>query len=577
MKIIRNDLIFFVLSLIVFSSCGKKFVPAFSGVKLDKTYDSATFDYVYVEAIKQKLLGNNGDALSYLEHCVKINPLSDAAYYQMAQIVAANGDLNASKKYITKALSLDEKNIWYLRMLSGIYYQTKNLDSAIIYYEKAIKYFPDNQSLKMTLGNLYSENKNFGKATTVFNSVDEQFGINDASTVSAVKNYILAGKFKEAEEKANLLLKEFPDEIIYNGLLAEIYYGEGKNDKAMEVYNKLIERNPENPQIQLALCDFLLNSKKYDDLLRMLNTVSVNDQISRENKITLFSKILGQEEIIKSEGEKLKLALMVLEANYKTDDIILLLRPDLLIKMNNLLEAAIRLEEIIKDRPENYYAWEKLLLVYLQDKDYLNLEKKGEECATMFNRSFLAKILYANGAMENKHYTVALEELKKAAILAGDDKELNIQVLTIKADIYYRMKDYDKTFKTFDEAIKLNSEDLTIINNYAYYLCEQNMKLKEAEAMSKKVIAKERTNTSYLDTYGWILYKRGKIKSAAKIMEEIIAGNNQPDAVWYEHYGYILKKQRNCKKAIENWEIALKLDSTKNNLKTEIENCKKLH
>ena len=119
----------------------------------------------------------------------------------------------------------------------------------------------------------------------------------------------------------------------------------------------------------------------------------------------------------------------------------------------------------------------------------------------MFNRSFLAKILYANGAMENKHYTVALEELKKAAILAGDDKELNIQVLTIKADIYYRMKDYDKTFKTFDEAIKLNSEDLTIINNYAYYLCEQNMKLKEAEAMSKKVIARERTNTSYLDTY----------------------------------------------------------------------------
>ena len=93
--------------------------------------------------------------------------------------------------------------------------------------------------------------------------------------------------------------------------------------------------------------------------------------------------------------------------------------------------------------------------------------------------------------------------------------------------------------------------------------------------MSKKVISKDRTNTSYLDTYGWILYKRGKISSAAKIMEEIIAGNNSPDAVWYEHYGYILKKQRNCKKAIENWEIALKLDSTKSNLKTEIENCQK--
>ena len=41
-------------------------------------------------------------------------------------------------------------------------------------------------------------------------------------------------------------------------------------------------------------------------------------------------------------------------------------------------------------------------------------------------------------------------------------------------------------FETFDEALKINSEDLTIINNYAYYLAEQNMRLKEAEDNVKK-------------------------------------------------------------------------------------------
>ena len=49
-------------------------------------------------------MGNEGDALRYFEHCIKINPLSDAAYYQMAQIVAAEGDLNNGKKYVAKAL-----------------------------------------------------------------------------------------------------------------------------------------------------------------------------------------------------------------------------------------------------------------------------------------------------------------------------------------------------------------------------------------------------------------------------------------------------------------------------------------
>ena len=188
---------------------------------------------------------------------------------------------------------------------------------------------------------------------------------------------------------------------------------------------------------------------------------------------------------------------------------------------------------------------------------------------------FVAKILYANGALETGKYTIALEELRKAEILAGDNKDYMVQVLTMRADVYYRMKEYSKSFEIFEEALKYNNEDLTIINNYAYYLAEQNLKLKEAEEMAKKVIEKEKGNTTYLDTYGWVLYKRGKLKEAAKVFEDIINSGEKPDAEWYEHYGFILKKQKKCAEAIENWNIALKLDSSKIHLIKEIENCKK--
>ena len=80
-------LVFMILGLYVFNSCGKKLVPALSGLKPGRDYDSAKFDMLFVEAIKQKLMGNAGDALSYFEYCTKINPLSDAAYYQIAQIL----------------------------------------------------------------------------------------------------------------------------------------------------------------------------------------------------------------------------------------------------------------------------------------------------------------------------------------------------------------------------------------------------------------------------------------------------------------------------------------------------------
>jgi tetratricopeptide (TPR) repeat protein len=573
MKRILNVILLIIVFSLVITSCGKKFTPADVLKGKIKTYDSTTFDYIFVEAVKQKLMGNSGDALKYLEQCLKINPGSDAAYFQMAQILIVLGDNNNGKKFALKAYDLDKKNYWYLMMIAGTYYQEHNLDSAIIYYEQAAKNFPDKENLIMTLGNLYSENKKFDKAEIIFEGLDKKYGINKSSTVSSVRNLMGAQKYDEALEKVKLLLDQYPDEILFNGLLAEIYRGKGENGKAMEVYNKLIEENPDDPETQLSLCDFLINQKSYDELIIVLNKAILNDKITREQKIELVAGLIGKPEILKSYGDQLEISIMVLEASYNDDDIIVLLRPELLTAMNNLAEAASRLEEIIQKKPDNYFAWEKLLMVYFQKSDFVNLELKGKECATRFNRSFLAKLLYATAANENKNYIVALEELRKAIILAGENKELQLQVLALQADVYYRMKDYNKAFETFDEAMKNNKDDLTILNNYAYYLAEQNIRLKEAEIMAKKVIETEKSNNTFLDTYGWILYKRGKLREAAKVMEGIIKSGAKPDAEWFEHYGFILKKERNCPEAVKNWNISLKLDSTKTHLLKEIENC----
>ena len=567
----------FILGLVVlcFTCCNKSLLPGDISKKSNGKFDTAAFNYVYVEGLKQKLMGNGGDALKYLEQCIIINSESDAAYYQMAQIVIANGDLKNGKRYAANALSIDQKNIWYLTMLAGLYYQEKNIDSAIIYYEKAVSYFPEKENLQLTLGNLYSENKNYDKAESIFESFDKKYGINETSTLSAIKNFTAEGKFDDAMEKTLSLLKEYPDEILYNGLLADIYREKGENKKAMDVYNELLERNPDSPQVQLSLCDFLITERNYGELFILLNTVTLNNSVKREDKISLMAKLIEIPEVVQEWGDKLIVSLMVLEANSTDDNIVPLLRPELMIKQNKLDDASTRLEEIIRATPDNYYAWEKLLFVYLQMKNYTKLVEIGEECATKFNMSFPAKLLYANGALELGKYSIALDELKKAEILAGANKEFIVQVLTMRADVYYRMKDYLKAFETFEAALKTDNEDLTVINNYAYYLAEQNTNLKEAEVMARKVIEKEKSNTTFLDTYGWVLYKRGKLQEAAKVMESVINSGENPDAVWYEHYGYILKKQKKCEEAVKNWNIAMKLDSTKVELKKEIEDCEK--
>jgi tetratricopeptide (TPR) repeat protein len=572
MKKKGNYILAIICMVIISGSCEKGITPSLT--RRIKEYDSVAFDRLYVEGIKLKLMGNSGEALKFFEQCIKLNTESDATYYQMAQILIATGDIESGKKNLKKAYEIDDKNLWYIMMLASTYYKEEKLDSAIIYYENAIKYYPEKTEMKMTLGNLYSENKKFDKANRIFKSIDEEYGINKSSTVASVQNLMWAERYNEALDKIKQLLEIYPEEILYNGLLAEIYRGLGENNKAMEVYNNMIENYPEDPQTQLSLCDFLINQKRYNELFIIINKVIMNDNIRREDKLTLFARMIETPTIVETNGNKLQVSLMVLEEEYKNDHVVQILRPEVLIKQNRYDEAENLLEEIIKKQHENYFAFEKLLLLYLDTGNFNKLEERGKECATKFNRSFLAKVLYATGAMENKNYETANEELRKATILAGNNQEMIMQVLSMKADNYYRMKEYEKAFETFEEALKTNKDDMMTLNNYAYYLAEQDKRLKEAEEMARKVIEKEEYNNTYLDTYGWVLYKRGKLRGAEEIFRKIIeSGGNDPE--YYEHYGYILKKRKKCEDAIIYWEKALKLDKTKIKLTEEIKNCRK--
>ena len=571
----REKILLTIIALIItLGSCNRKMTTSLPGIVRGRGYDSATFDYVYVEAIKQKLLGNSGDALKYFEQCIRINPSSDAVYYQMAQILLSAGDLKNGKAYLKKAVEMDPANIWYIKMVAGAFYQERNIDSAIFWYEQAVKRYPDREELMYTLGNLYSENKKYRKAGELFSLLDNKYGINERSTPANIRNMINASDYDEAMILITKMLEEFPDEILYNGFLAEIYRKKGENIKAIEVYTKLMDRNPENPDTQLALCDFLIAQENYDELLQLINTVTLNENISRESKIELFAEIIENKKLVDEKGHEISVAIMVLEATYPNDGIIVLLRPELYGKMGELKDAVKRLEEITGKMTDNYFAWEKLLLLYLQTGDYKNLEKKGEEGALRFNRSFLAKMLYAAGAAENKNFDVALEEVRKAEILAGDNEDMLLQVISTRADIYYRMKDFEKAFGIFQDAINNYKSDLTILNNYAYYLAEQNMKLREAEKMAKRVIDEESDNYTFLDTYAWVLYKRGKLREAEKIMQKILENSEKRDAEFYEHMGYIKKKRKKCDEAIENWNIAFEIDNKKVELLKEIEKCR---
>lgn len=553
--------------------CSNKIIKTGERKNAGNDFDSVSYSFVYGEALHQKLMGNAGEALKYFEQCIRINPGGDAPYYQIAQISIQRGDFTNGKTYGLKACNLDEKNIWYLTLVGDIYYQLKNIDSAIFYYDRAVRVFPGKDELKLTLGGLYMEKNEYKKALEIYNLLETKYGSGSNVTILAVKSLIGAGKLKEAEDKVNEVLNKNPDNLLFNGILAEIYKNKGDRVKAEETYNKLMNIDSTNIQTVLSIIDFYLSGKEYDDFFRIINDIIVDNQFNKDEFLNIFQKILDYQDLLKKRGVEIEVIVRVLETNYRNEQMIQMIRPELYEKEGRPDLATQRLEELIQQYPDNYFYWEKVLILYSDLRNYDRLFTLGKECSTKFNLSYPAKILYASAAIEKKEYNIAIEELAKAKILAGNQDELTSQVLSMEADVYYRKKDYLKSFELFREVLKKNPEDMIVLNNYAYFLAEQNQDLKEAERMIRIVMNKEKSNGTYLDTFAWVLYKRGKYKEAKKVMDDLMNVNKTEDSEWYEHYGFIMKALKECDIAVKFWNKALELNGEKNYLQEEIEKC----
>lgn len=570
---IKHYLLYSILLVSGLASCSKSLAPAMLSNKKSE-FDSATFDYIYSEAIRFKLLGNDGDAINLFEESLKINPQSDAVYFNLAQLFLANGNFSQAKNYLKSAISIDENNMWYLMMLSNIYYQESNIDSTIYVYEKLVSKYPEKIDFKISLGGLYSDKSDFKNAIKIFEDIEDKYGPNESTSVLYVQNLIEIGSHQKALDKSLELVNLNPDEIIYNGLLAEVYKAIGEKEKALNVYTQLIENNPDNPEVQVALFDFLLQDKRFDELSELVNKIIVSQTLNLETKVVLLSDLMDDQNYTNIKGEELLLSLLVFEKLTAENSIAILLRPDLLSRMGRDEEAIEIFESIINKDQNNFYAWESLLLLYYNRNNFEILEPKAQTYSRLNNMSFLAKVLYATAASSNEHFDIALEELRKAFILAGNNKEMIMQVLSLRADVFFKMGDYDNSFATFEEALTIYNNDITVLNNYAYYLAEKELNLSYANDMAKEVIQQEPLNTTYLDTYGWVLYKQKKYKAAQKVFLKIMELEKNSDAIYYEHLGYVYKARKRCDLATEAWNVALELDRSNEILKEEISKCK---
>ena len=562
----------FIFIVLLSAGCTRKAVTAVSD-KGNQGSNNSRYDYLLGEALRQKYVGDINEAAKLFEKCIETDNKRAVPYFELAQIYSAAAIPDKSLRYASTAARLEPENYWYQLACGSLFTQYQQKDSALVYFTRALK--ADKRAIEVNsiLAGLYAEKGESEKADSLFRVLDVEGALSDDMFLMMISGLILKGDLDEAARRTEALIEKQPEEIRYKALLADIYSEDNKPEKSDSIYKELIESNPDDIERQLLYLMNLVFKKQYSGIDVFLNNVFDSEVVDRDREVAIAGRILLDTAYVKENAESLAESLKILEKRYPDDEEILSMRPGVYETAGKNEKAVTRYEELIGKIKSGFYFKERLILLYADRKEYQKLFDLTKEYSRENNLSLLAKVYYAISAMELKEYEVAENELNKAMVLSGNIDELKVQVLSLMGDLKHRMKDYDSSYGYFEEALKITPDDPLILNNYAYFLAEGGRDLKKALKMTEKVMTTEGDNSTYIDTYAWVLYKLGRYRDAYKAMSTIFEKEEERDPELMEHMGYIMHALGKCREAVVYWESAMKLDNTKTYLKEEIAKC----
>ena len=91
----------------------------------------------------------------------------------------------------------------------------------------------------------------------------------------------------------------------------------------------------------------------------------------------------------------------------------------------------------------------------------------------------------------------------------------NYQFHVFRLQLYEQTKQpADKLIEAYESVLRFDNRNMMWLNNLAWNICISGGDLNKAEELSRTTIMAEPSNSIFLDTYAWILYKKGDYEGA---------------------------------------------------------------
>ncbi len=512
---------------------------------------------LYYDATKAVMLDDVKQADSLFKVFIRLKPDDAAGYYELANLSLRKKKESEALGYIKKAVSLDGENKWYKSLYADILANEEQYVEAANIYNDLAKNEEYNQDYLQKASLLYQQSGKYKEALAELDKLIEENGPDEDYLLQKQQIYIKQNDVDDAVKVLQELIDKNPREGKYYALLGEVYDNYKFPQKAEEVYKKGMQMAPDDPNLQLSIAEHYRkdnDTAKYNEYVKK---AILNKNLDAESQLSLLLPYLQN---IKVDSERKKEGLAIggqLASENENDAQVQAIYGDILAVNNEPERAVEQYKKSITIDPSKFPVWQQLLYSYTEKKDADSLIKYGEKALKLFPTQAIISYLYGIGEMNKGKYTDAIKSINRAIDAQPDENaQLLAEMYATLGDLYYTIKEYTLCDSNFNRSLRLDPNNATTLNNYSYYLSERGARLEDAEEMSKHSL-EIRNEPTFMDTYGWILYKMGKYDKAKEYIQKAIDANPQnSDATVYDHLGDVYYKLNDKDKAVELWKRA---------------------
>lgn len=517
------------------------------------------FEFLFIEGVKQKKLGNLSSAVSIFSRCLEIDPQSAVALFEMGSLHYANKDLTSASLLLEKAVAINPLNNWYKISLAQVYQQRRQFSEAANLYSELCTAEPANLEFLYSKAVLLGMAERNEEAVEAYDKLEKQTGLNDQISVAKQNLYLAMGKPDKAFAEINKLIVSNPGEPQYYGLLAELYQQQGDKTSALENYNKILEIEPDNGFVHFSLASYYIGESDFKQAFEHIKLAFLNDDLDADTKIQYYMMQTAQPGESDWTDAQIDELLDILHQKYPDDNRMFAIFADHLVRQSKLGEARDYLKKYLDTDKNSFEIWWQYLLISNDLQDWTRLYTDSKEAIELFPNQAALYALNAVGALQTEQYGQAIKIIAEGENYVGDNTSLKIQFAVYRAEANYKLKHVEEAFQAYEDVIQLDPENYMAMNNYAYYLSVQGTSLDKAERYSNKVIQANPNNPTYLDTHAWVLFKRKDYSLAKFYIESALENGGADNGTLVEHYGDILFMLGEKGKALDEWKKALEL------------------